>query len=555
VLNNTVGDTSVYSARNLTISGNSTGNVTAVAGTAGGGSTFSNPWNLILGNLSVKAFTGGAMNGNTVLSGVPNGNAGGGNPISGTSGTITQISGTSAHVENTLDLVTFNQSIQLANNGNSFGRVQAVTSGGNPAIGVGDIVITEDSALKVGSIISGGNVVLTSRFGSVIEDPAANVVLTAAGPSSVLIVSAPSGSIKLGGLNRTTGTTTGNIIAANLTAAGSAQIQSSGNLTLGPVAANSLTVTANNIAQSAPLNIFGLSTFSTNTGTASGGITLTNAGNNFGPLSLTVSSPGASIAVNEGSTLNLRTVNMMSASSNGTFSATSASGDIIDTGLGGAKLGSQFGSGVVTLAAVNGNITIDDPTSDIITTGGLVFNANNVTLSVLGSVGSTLVLGAANTPSVATGNLVASSALGNLGNAGPLGVGGNAFFQTGNGNITIGLNGNIGFGSLKFIGNQVSISETGNMDIQTGSTAFGPANLISGGSISIVDIGGGPVTFGNTVAMSATGNVTLAKVQAVGNLSVSATGTKNLSALSVTTDLNGRTPIFGGTGVNVDPAP
>jgi hypothetical protein len=94
------------------------------------------------------------------------------------------------------------------------------------------------------------------------------------------------------------------------------------------------------------------------------------------------------------------------------------------------------------------------------------------------------------------------------------------------------------------------------MDILTGSTAFGPANLVSGGSISIVDSGGGQtVTFGNTVNMSATGNITLRLLQAVGQLAVTATGTKDLSALSITTDLNSRTPIFGGTGPNVDPKP
>jgi hypothetical protein len=41
----------------------------------------------------------------------------------------------------------------------------------------------------------------------------------------------------------------------------------------------------------------------------------------------------------------------------------------------------------------------------------------------------------------------------------------------------------------------------------------------------------------------------------VGQLAVTATGTKDLSALSISTDLNNKTPIFGGTGPNVDPKP
>ena len=93
------------------------------------------------------------------------------------------------------------------------------------------------------------------------------------------------------------------------------------------------------------------------------------------------------------------------------------------------------------------------------------------------------------------------------------------------------------------------------MDILTGSTAFGPAALVSGGNISVVDVGGGPVTFGNTVTMNAVGNITLRLLQAVGQMAVTAAGTKDLSALSISTDLNGKTPTFGGTGANVDPKP
>jgi hypothetical protein len=320
-----------------------------------------------------------------------------------------------------------------------------------------------------------------------------------------------------------------------------------------------LAVTGNNISQSAPLNIFGLSTFN-----ATNSIALNNASNNFGPLSLTVLSANQSVSVTESNTMNLRQASMPGGG-NGTVTLTSLNGDIIDTGLGGVKLGGTVvtsvpfaGNGAVNLSAVNGNIIIDDPTSDVLTTAGLSYNAKNVTISVLGSPGSNLILGVANQTSTTAGNLTASSALGNIGNAGSLTVGGTAFFQTGNGNIsiTVPTGGNVGFGALRFIGNQVSIQESGNMDILTGSTAFGPANLVSGGSISIVDAGGGQtVTFGNIVNMGANGNITLKLTQAVGQLTVSAPGTKDLSALSISTDLNNRAPIFLGTGTNVDPKP
>jgi hypothetical protein len=446
--------------------------------------------------------------------------------------------------------------VELGNNGNNFGRVQASTGGATGLVGTGDITVVEDSTLKVGLMATSGNVTLRSRFGSVIEDSVENVIITANGTASVLTVAAPNGSVQLGGLNRTSGTTTGNVTSANITASGAAQLVTTGNLTLGAMSANSLAITANNIAQSGPLNIFGLSAF-----TASNNITLTNTSNSFGPLALTSQNANGTIAVNEGGTLNLRSVSMLGGG-NGTFTATSASGDIIDTGLGGVRLGGALvnnspvaGQGVVTLSATNGNIILDDPTSDVLTSSGVVFNARNVTISVLGSLGSNLVLGATGSPSAVSGNLTASSALGNIGNNGPLSVGGTAFFQTGNGNITVAQTG-VGFGALRFIGNQVNIAESGNMDILTGSTAFGPAVLTSGGSISIVDAGGGQtVTFGNTVGMSATGNIALRLTQAVGQLAVTATGTKDLSALSISTDLNNKVPIFSGTGPNIDPKP
>jgi hypothetical protein len=449
----------------------------------------------------------------------------------------------------------------LGNNGNSFGRVQASTGGATGLGGTGNITIVEDPTLKVGLIYTTGNAALTSRLGSVIEDPVTNVVVTANGTASVLTLSAPNGNVQVGNVTRTSGTTTGNVTSANITALGSAQLTTTGNLTLGAMSANSLAVSGNNIAQSGPLNIFGLSSF-----TAMNNITLTNTGNNFGPLVLVSGNANSAIAVTEGSTLNLRSVSVPGGgTANATFTGTSLNGDIVDTGLGGVRLGGAGavgggsptpGNGVVNLSAVNGNITIDDPTSDVLTNAGIVFNARNVTVSVLGSLGSNLVLGATGVPSAVTGNLTASSALGNISNNGPLTAGGTAFFQTGNGNISIAQPG-VGFGALRFVGNQVSITEGGNMDILTGSTSFGPANLVStSGSISVVDAGGGQtITFGNTVNMSAAGNVTLRLTQAVGQVAVSASGTKDLSALSISTDLNNKTPIFGGSGPNIDPKP
>jgi len=344
------------------------------------------------------------------------------------------------------------------------------------------------------------------------------------------------------------------VVAANLSASGSAALVSSttGNFAVGAVNANSLVInaTAGNITQTAPFNIYGTANF-----TAVGNISVTNPGNNFGPIILTSNTSTAhDIAIVESGTMNLRTVNMFGTTS-ANFTATSVGGDIISTGFGGVKPGGVVGapgSGTVTLSATNGNITVCDATTDFPTTTGVVFNAKNVSLTVLGN--SSLVLGAASTPSTATGNLSVTSAIGSILNAGNIVVTGNASFQSGSGNISLNQSGDQ-FGALKFIGNLVSITESNNMQIQTGSSALGTAQLASGGNISIANIGG-LVSFGNTVSLVASGNITLPKlIQAANTITVNAAGTKDLSALSISGDLGNKTPVNLGTGAYTGPQP
>jgi len=437
--------------------------------------------------------------------------------------------------------------------------VQLATGGAAGVSGVGNITYVEDPTVKLGSIWTTGNASITSRFGSIIDDPAATNSFNVNGSGSVLTLNAPGGSalIFTTAANHTAGTTGGNIIAASINSAGPASIFSSDTITLGASAANAITVVSgNNIAQSGPLNIFGSASFNATSafGGPGGSISLLNTGNSFGPISLLQSTVNQPVSIVESGTLNLRTVTM-AGSGNGTFSATSINGDIISTGFGGVKPGgiSGFlGSGTVTLVAANGNISVGDATTDVFTTGGVVFNAKNVSLSVLGS--STLVLGSASTASSATGNLTVTTATGSIANAGNLVVTGNASFQSGIGNITLNQSGNQ-FGGLKFVGNQISVTESNNMSILTGSSALGTAQLASGGNIGIVNVGG-VVSFGNTVSMVATGNIILPKlIQAAGTLTVNAAGLKDLSALSISGDLGSKTPVNLGTGAYNAPQP
>ena len=107
------------------------------------------------------------------------------------------------------------------------------------------------------------------------------------------------------------------------------------------------------------------------------------------------------------------------------------------------------------------------------------------------------------------------------------------------------------------MGNQVSIAQTNSMNILTGSSAIGQAQLAStGGNVTISNVGGGAVSFGNTASISASGSIILPKlVQAVGTLTLTASGTKDLSALSLASDLSGKAPVNVGTGTYLPPAP
>jgi hypothetical protein len=544
---------------NLTISGTSTARVHAVAGGNSSATPFpssalngspADDWSLVLGNLNVFSLYAQASN------------SGGGN-----SGTLTQATGTSVHSESHTYFVAQNNNITVANNGNSFGRLSINSNASESRT----VRVQEDGTMKLGLLNARGNTTLTSRFGSIIEDPLNNVVITNNGTLTVN-ANATDGSINIGNTTHTVGTTTGNVVAVVASAPnGSVAVQSSGDLALGAITAKALSVNARAITQSAPLKIFGPSNF-----TAQRDITLTDVANNFGRVSLITTEVDRNIAITEGATLNIGTVAMGStgnattnaAAGAGTFTAISVNGDIIDTGLGGARFGGLqapvgslnagaylSGTGLVSLSAVNGNIELNDPTTDFQTTsaGGVLFNAKNVTLAPLGN--TPVWLGAPGQTATATGNLSVTSAIGNINNAGPVNVTGDAFFQSGNGDISM-TNPSNNFGTVRFAARNVSVTEAGHLTLLTGSSATGPATFTTAGGDIKIENRGGSVSLASSGLFSASGNITLPKViQAAGTLTVTAAGTKDLSALSIAGDLGGRTPDNFGAGTYLPPQP
>jgi len=537
VLASSPGGAIINDINSVSVSGTAAGTVTVSAGTNGTVSSTS-PANI--GSQLVEAGTWGVTLGNINVGAIYATASSGG---AGNSGRIVQSTGSTIFSYGTSSFTTSNNSITLANAGNSFGRVQ-LSSGG------GAISLVEDGSIKLGNLSSGNaSVSLTSSTGSIIEDSLNDVALSTGSAGNVTL-SAASGSILLGNTTHTAGNTTGSFTArVNASAsAGQVALVSTGNLSLGTIDANSLTVTATGeLTQAAAAKVYGTTSF-TSTG---GNIAVTNNGNNFGRVFVTGTKD---VTIVESGTLNLGRVTM-AAGGTGNFTATSVNGDIIDTGLSQVRPGGVVGTsgtGVVSLNAANGNITLDDPTTEFPTSAGVVFNAKNVTLAPLGL--STLVLGAANQTATAT-SLTVTSATGSIANAGAVKVSGDASFQTGTGNIDLTNSGNA-FGAVRFAGAVVSITEADDIALVSGSSATGAAAFNSvGGSISIVNRGG-TINLNSTGLFTASGNITLPKlIQANGTLTVSAPGTKDLSALSLSGDLAGKAPTNIGTGTYVAPQP
>jgi hypothetical protein len=244
----------------------------------------------------------------------------------------------------------------------------------------------------------------------------------------------------------------------------------------------------------------------------------------------------------------------MLGTSNGTFTATSINGDIIDSGFANVVLGGNAtvtGTGLISLNATNGDIVLNDSTTLLRSSTGLTFNAKNVNLQVGGVAGSSLVLGNATQNSTVAGNLTVSTTVGDITQVGALRVGGTASFSAFAAGSRIDLtNTSNGFGVLKFFGQTVNVTENGDMVIATGSTATGPASLRSvTGNITVTQVDPGPVIFGSTARLDAGQNITLPKlVQASGQITLAHTGVANLSALSLSGDLNGIFPLDLGPG-------
>jgi len=269
---------------------------------------------------------------------------------------------------------------------------------------------------------------------------------------------------------------------------------------------------------------------------------------------------GANIALTEGGTININSVNAGTGglTVGGNITLTSENGSIIQTATGtGITGGAQANaSSAINLTAANGNITL---------TGTNLSNGAPIKLSTNGNVAFTDT--AAVATRLASGTSVAGTATlrntsgtatlsdisGGLLLSGTVLVDMTGAAATGNINITGSGN---SFGAFQFRANTVTIAEDKTLNIAAGSLATGVANLSSLADIITTGAGSSIFSGGATsLTLSAGGNITITNPIAVANgLTFRALGAVDLSALSMA-NLNGKTPTNLGAASYKAPQP
>jgi len=133
VLNNVTNATTINTARNLTVSGNTTAQLLSTPARVWVPSRALGP--LTLGNLNVSSLTANALNGSGGATTAPAASLAG----NGASGNVSQAAGFEPPHRKTLSKLTHSVAVNIVvgNNGNSAGRVSLSTGGSLGAAGAG----------------------------------------------------------------------------------------------------------------------------------------------------------------------------------------------------------------------------------------------------------------------------------------------------------------------------------------------------------------------------------------------------------------------------------
>lgn len=335
-------------------------------------------------------------------------------------------------------------------------------------------------------------------------------------------------------VNDPNGVTISNAVSAGT---GTATVTATGPVVLGSgislLSSGGASFTSNgataNIADSAPgMVVFGPASFS-----SANGISVTQSGHSFGPVSLAAGSVGATaanIAFTEAGGLNLRSVSINAATAEevgGSVVLTSTSGDILQgTGTTGIQLLalanvdplvpavsrslSLTAAGSVNLtAAATNNITV--PVSVNASTNSSVSQNASIVLGDVtvrgGTFGATTSGAAAGAISQATGSKIVAfgdTTLNTQGGAITLGNAGNNF-----GGLTLNTTNGAGTGA------NVTVNESGTVRLVSVNTGI-TAGLVTGGSLTVTSEKGsivsGPtpvINAGGAASLTAPGGITL----------------------------------------------
>lgn len=544
----------VLGTSNLTLTAASGGDYTTVGFTANGGNVSVTDSNgLTLQNLS----NSGAAATVTVNSAGPvilgSGIALGSNGLT----TINSTTSTASITDSAPNVRIFgpvnfssDNSIAITNAGHSFGAVGLVTTGATSVAngGTSNITYTEGGTanlanVSVGTVAVPGSLTVVSSGGNVQQAAGATILVPVSSNSTNTVsFTSVNGAVNL--------SNAGNAIAPalNLTAVGNSSVNQStaNNLVLGNIAvsagtfaASATNVAANTITQSAgsSAKIYGATTFSTQ----GGKITVTNTGNNFGGITATSTNglaAGADIAITEAGTLNFLSVN---SGTGGNLAAISENAGVIQSGTGGLTVG-----GATTLTAAAAGITLNTGTTSNTFGGGankgiLVTTAGNVSIQDAAlttiltggtNIGGTLVLKNSN----GSGQIKDSS-------TGTITIAGTVLFDTTTNalsSVNIGQNSLVYLGAVSFRSGTVNITEQTTLNMAQGSVASGNVTL---SSVQDSIITSGNSTFQGSLTLIALKDVSVTNSIFVNSgLTVRALGTVNLSALSITGNLNNISP-------------
>lgn len=437
-------------------------------------------------------------------------------------------------------------SVTIDDSGHSFGKVDVTTSGN------GNATIVESGSLRLGTINVGtGRLTATSQTGSVLQRT--GTVVTAGSA----VINASTGGVtlteanKIGTLNTSakdavsfTNAVDTNVVLGNVSTGGNLTVATSGTGTIGQASGSSIFA-------------FGATSFTT----VDRAITVANAGNRFGPI--TLNSGTAAASLREDSSVNLRAV------TSGALTVVSDNGDIIDTGT-----GSITPAGAASFQADKGSITLDLANSNYGTTtlkaGGsasIIDNGGDFALASGSAVtGNLTITNSTGNLSFAGltvgGSLTATTTAGNIAQTGAIKVTGDAEFRASAAASSILLTTDANeFGTLRFLVGTggAEINQVNNMVLRAGTIANGQVVLYTGGNFSTT--GDGASSF---LASTAPG----LKITAVGTiipgpgsllvlkgLTVFSNAAKDLSNLSLSGNLVNIDPTNQGAGAYTAPKP